>query len=163
MRAELGAVRAKASAGAVRAAQAATLKQEQAELQRQMAALRSELGAESDSGHSQQLELQNALSEARASASKAQQELGQQQNGRSHLLDEVSALKSEARDLTDAHAREVERLQQRLGELERVHDQLDVATAEEEAQFEARMAARRGELGGKFAQLEEESAAIGSP
>ena len=75
----------------------------------------------------------------------------------------MSALKSEARDLTDAHAREVERLQQRLGELERVHDSLDVATAEEEAQFEARMAARRGELGGKFAQLEEESAAIGQP
>ena len=73
MRAELGAVRAKASAGAVRAAQAATLKEQQAELQRHMAALRTELGAESDSGHSQQLELQNALSEARASASKAQQ------------------------------------------------------------------------------------------
>jgi hypothetical protein len=55
----------------------------------------------------------------------------------------------------------VERLQQRLGELERVHDQLDVATAEEQASFEARMAARRGELGGKFAQLEEEIAAVG--
>ena len=80
MRAELGAVRAKASAGAERAAQAATLKEEQAELQRQMAALRSELGAESDSGHSQQLELQNALSEARASASKAQQARGEQQH-----------------------------------------------------------------------------------
>ena len=55
----------------------------------------------------------------------------------------------------------MERLQQRLGELERVHDQLDVATAEEQASFEARMAARRGELGGKFAQLEEEIGAIG--
>ena len=73
----------------------------------------------------------------------------------------MGALKSEARELTDAHSREVERLQERLGQLERVHDSLDVQIAEEEAQFDGRMAARRGELDGKFAQLEAEIGAIG--
>ena len=161
LRAELGSEQRKTAARADRAAYGTTLKARQAELQGAMETLRGVLQAETEAGHSQQLQLQNALSEARASASKAQQELSQQQSGKANLLDEVSALKSEARDLTDAHSREVERLQERLAQLERVHDSLDVQMAEEESQFEERMAARRGELGGKFAQLEEEIGAIG--
>ena len=49
----------------------------------------------------------------------------------------MNALKREAKELTDAHAREVERLQERLAQLERVHDTLDVTLAEEEAAYES--------------------------
>ena len=80
---------------------------------------------------------------ARANAAKQTQELSLQQSGKSNLLDEVNALKSEAKDLTDAHSREVERLQERLGALEKAHDALDVALQEEEGGFEERMKGKK--------------------
>eukprot|EP00964_Phaeocystis_antarctica_P050576 scaffold29424_cov43-Phaeocystis_antarctica.AAC.2 len=63
MRAELAAEREKTAARADRAAYGTTLKGQQVELQRAMETLRAELGAETEAGHSQQLQLQNALSE----------------------------------------------------------------------------------------------------
>ena len=55
----------------------------------------------------------------------------------------MNALKTEAKELTDAHAAEVERLNERLGQLERVHDTLDVTLAEEEAAFDTSLKGKR--------------------
>ena len=86
---------------------------------------------------SEQTVLQDALSEARSADAKWEQEHQLQLTAKSQLLEEVNALKREAKELTDAHAREVERLQERLKQLEHVHDTLDVTLAEEEAAYEA--------------------------
>ena len=61
----------------------------------------------------EQSELQDALSEARSAAAKWDQELMMQGTAKTTLLEEVNSLKTEAKDLTDAHSREVERLQER--------------------------------------------------
>ena len=66
LRAELATEREKAAARADRAAQGTTLKARQAELQGEMETLRFQMQAETEAGHSQQLQLQNALSEVRA-------------------------------------------------------------------------------------------------
>ena len=104
--------------------------------------------------------MQEALSEARSSAAKWQQERALQTAAKETLQaevsahksnewsneciviiaecivtiagsDQVSALKSEAKELTDAHSREVERLHEKLGGHEQTHDSLDVRLAEE--------------------------------
>ena len=93
--------------------------------------MRSQTSSEKETAVSEQSALQEALSEARSAAAKWEQEHSLQLSAKSTLLEEVNSLKVEAKELTDAHAREVERLNERLGQLERVHDTLDVTLAEE--------------------------------
>ena len=143
MRTELEAAHKAAAAQASKAQAAVELKGRQGELAVATERMRGLLVSEAEAAHAAQLQLQNALSEARASAAKQTQELSLQQSGKSNLLDEVNALKSEAKDLTDAHSREVERLQERLGALEKAHDALDVALQEEEGGFEERMKGKK--------------------
>ena len=82
------------------------------------------------------------------------QEHSLQLAAKSTLLEEVNSLKLEAKELTDAHAREVERLNERLGQLERVHDTLDVTLAEEEAAFDGTLKARKEAFEAKAQQQE---------
>jgi len=105
-------------------------------------ALRKQTDAEAEASAAEQSVLQDALSDARSADAKWEQEHSLQLAAKMTLLEEVNALKLEAKELTDAHAREVERLQERLGQLERVHDTLDVTLAEEEAAFEASLKTR---------------------
>ena len=106
-------------------------------LRLEAANLRQQTEIEATSSASEQSALQGALSEARSSDAKWEQERQLQETAKTQLHEEVNGLKREAKELTDAHAREVERLQERLSQLERVHDTLDVTLAEEEAAFEA--------------------------
>ena len=116
--------------------------------------LRSQIASSSETAVSEQGAMTEALSEARSAAAKWEQEFSLQEAAKSTLLEEVNSLKLEAKELTDAHAREVERLNERLGQLERVHDTLDVTLAEEEAAFEGQMKARREAFESKVSQQE---------
>merc|ERR1719171_3102418 len=98
--------------------------------------------------------MQEALSQARSDDAKWEQEHSLQLAAKTTLFEEVNSLKTEAKELTDAHAREVERLNERLGQLERVHDTLDVTLAEEEAAFEANLKQRREAFETKVSQQE---------
>lgn len=121
---------------------------------------------------SEQAELQDALSEARSSLAKWEQEARVQRGGKEGLSSEVGSLRAEARELTEAHAREVERLSERLASLERSHDSLDASIAQEEASFakdtaqkrealEARVTAGEGAMAELSKQLEEVRAQLG--
>jgi chromosome segregation ATPase len=76
--------------------------------------LKGKAEAASASSVNAQSELTEALSDARSAAAKWEQELTLQKQARDTLVEEVAALKLEAKELTDAHAKEVERLQERL-------------------------------------------------
>ena len=123
-------------------------------------ALRKQTDGESETAAAEQAVLQEALSDARSADAKWEQEHSLQLAAKSTLLEEVNALKLEAKELTDAHAREVERLQERLGQLERVHDTLDVTLAEEEAAFEASIKARSVAFEAKVGQQEAQVAEL---
>ena len=114
-----------------------------AAVQVEIESLKSQMSSQGDTAVSEQSALQEALSDARSAAAKWEQEYSLQRAAKSTLLEEVNALKAEAKELTDAHAREVDRLNERLGQLEKVHDTLDVTLAEEEAAHEAAMSERR--------------------
>merc|ERR1719261_46239 len=114
-----------------------------AALHAELDAAKKQVAAEAESSVTEQGALQEALSDARSAAAKWEHEHSLQLAAKSTLLEEVNSLKMEAKELTDAHAREVERLNERLGQLERVHDTLDVTLAEEEAAFEGQMKARK--------------------
>jgi len=118
------------------------------------------MGEEEERERGSAAQLQAALSEGRSSAAKWQKELALQQTSKSNLLDEVTSLKSEAKELTDAHGREVERLQERLQQLETVHDTLDVQLAEDEEAFEETMSKRREEFKAKVSTEEETVATL---
>merc|ERR1719171_2684784 len=98
--------------------------------------------------------MQEALSQARSDDAKWEQEHSLQLAAKTTLFEEVNSLKLEAKELTDAHAREVERLNERLGQLERVHDTLDVTLAEEEAAFDTTLKARKEAFEAKAQQQE---------
>ncbi|MAD20401.1 MAG: hypothetical protein CMJ52_09585 [Planctomycetaceae bacterium] len=116
--------------------------------------------SESETAVTEQQALQEALSDARSAAAKWEQEHSLQLAAKSTLMEEVNSLKMEAKELTDAHAREVERLNERLGQLERVHDTLDVTLAEEEAAFETSLKARREAFETKVQQQEAQVAEL---
>ena len=122
--------------------------------------LQQRLASEAESARTEAALARESLSEARSAVAKWEQECALQGTSKDNLLDEVNALKAEAKDLTEAHAREVERLQERLGQLEGVHDTLDVALAEGEQKFEAELAGKRDEFEAKVRQQEEQAASL---
>ena len=133
LRAEVEAARA---AGAVHARardQLAEVRAQQEALVVQLEGLRTRSSDEMQLERESQGRVRALLSEARSSAAKWAQELTMQCSAKENLLDEVNSLKGEANDLTEAHEKEVERLQVRLQELESVHDSLDVRLAQARA------------------------------
>ena len=109
-------------------------------------ALKSQTASMAETSVTEQSSLAEALTEARSAAAKWEQEFNLQTSAKGTLNEEVNSLKNEAKELTDAHSREVERLNERLSQLERVHDTLDVTLAEEEAAFEASQKEKKDQL-----------------
>ena len=122
-------------------------------------ALKSQTASMAETSVTEQSSLAEALTEARSAAAKWEQEFNLQTSAKGTLNEEVNSLKNEAKELTDAHSREVERLNERLSQLERVHDTLDVTLAEEEAAFEASQKEKKDQLesstGAKEAAIQE--------
>ena len=154
LRDELASVTAESDKHAETVQRLADTEKKIGETKSEAASLREQINATSETAASEQGALQEALSDARSAAAKWEQEHTLQLAAKSTLLEEVNSLKLEAKELTDAHAREVERLNERLGQLERVHDTLDVTLAEEEAAFEANLKVRREAFEAKIAQQE---------
>jgi kinesin family member C2/C3 len=117
-------------------------------LKAEAAALRAQTDQEAASASSEHSVLQEALSDAKSADVKWAQEQALQVTAKANLVDEVNALKREAKELTDAHNTEVERLRDRLGQLERVHDTLDATLAEEEAAHEQAVKEKKDSQGG---------------
>ena len=80
-------------------------------------ALKTQTASMADTSVTEQSALQEALSDARSAVAKWEQEHSLQLSAKSTLLEEVNSLKLEAKELTDAHSREVERLNERLTSL----------------------------------------------
>jgi hypothetical protein len=160
LRAELDAAQTAGAAHAGAAEKLEAVRARKREVEATLDPLQQRLASEAESARTEAALARESLSEARSAVAKWEQECALQGTSKDNLLDEVNALKAEAKDLTEAHAREVERLQERLGQLEGVHDTLDVALAEGEQKFEAELAGKRDEFEAKVRQQEEQAASL---
>ena len=80
--------------------------------------------------------LQNSLEKARADAQVKQQGAEALRAERDVLSDELAGLKAEVEELTVSHDLEVERLQERLGQLQTVQDKLELSLSEKRKEHE---------------------------
>jgi len=157
---ELSGVRTQAAKMVGLSAELDKLERSKASALAEIESVKVQMNSEGESAVTEHSALQEALSDARSAAAKWEQEHSLQHAAKSTLLEEVNSLKLEAKELTEAHAREVERLNERLGQLERVHDTLDVTLAEEEAAFESSLKARKQAFDNKVQQQEAQVAEL---
>jgi len=80
--------------------------------------------------------LQKSLEKARADAQAKQQSAEALRTERDTLSDELAGLKAEVEELTVSHDLEVERLQERLGQLQTVQDKLELSLSEKRKEHE---------------------------
>jgi len=81
-------------------------------------------------------ELQKSLEESRAAAQSKQAAAELLRAERDVLSDELAGLKAEVEELTVSHDLEVERLQERLGQLQTVQDKLELSLSEKRKEHE---------------------------
>jgi len=81
-------------------------------------------------------ELQRSLEESRAAAQSKQAAAELLRAERDVLSDELAGLKAEVEELTVSHDLEVERLQERLGQLQTVQDKLELSLSEKRKEHE---------------------------
>jgi len=136
MRTELADVRTKIAFGE---SNLAKLEREQAELAK-METEKQHMQAEkanSDAAlQGQYSDLQKSLEEQRSLATQKQQQAEGLRSERDTLSDELAGLKAEVEELTVSHDLEVERLQERLGQLQTVQDKLELSLSEKRKEHE---------------------------
>ena len=104
------------------------------------AALEAEVAAQAARLKSEKEGLEVELAAARAAAGSAQRSAGSGRSEKDELGDQLGALKAEVEELTVSHDLEVERLQERLGQLQTVQDKLELALREQRAEHEKTLA-----------------------
>ena len=114
LRAELDAAQTAGAAHAGAAEKLEAVRARKREVEATLDPLQQRLASEAESARTEAALARESLSEARSAVAKWEQECALQGTSKDNLLDEVNALKAEAKDLTEAHAREVERLLMRL-------------------------------------------------
>ena len=122
---------------------AASLVDAERELKRvedEHAALEAEVAAQAARLKSEKEGLETELAAARAAAGSAQRSAGSGRSEKDELGDQLGALKAEVEELTVSHDLEVERLQERLGQLQTVQDKLELALREQRAEHEKTLA-----------------------
>merc|ERR1719198_1616044 len=115
------------------------LEQERVELakvEEEKAAVQGEAAAQSTRLQNDASSLQKSLEESRSLASSKQQAAEALRSERDVLSDELAGLKAEVEELTVSHDLEVERLQERLGQLQTVQDKLELSLSEKRKEHE---------------------------
>ena len=133
---ELAAARAEAEMAEQQVGLAADLQKEVATLQAEHDSVEAELQTQRETLEKEKAELERLHKEAIAGQGKHGEEAESARKEKEVLGDELASLKAEVEELTVSHDLEVERLQERLGQLQTVQDKLELTLREKKAEHE---------------------------
>ena len=157
LRSELADLRTKVAVGESNVKKMEQAQAELAKVEQEKTAAQGDAAAQSSRLQNDASSLQKSLEDSRALAQSKQQAAEALRSERDTLSDELAGLKAEVEELTVSHDLEVERLQERLGQLQTVQDKLELTLSEKRKEHEKALLDMETNEEQKNSQLEEQN------